>query len=119
MTRRRNPEHELCRTVWAALQTLHRTGRLKAVFFHVANEGKRSKLANYRLAQIGLVPGIADYIFLWSTGSGMIEMKAPGGCLSPAQKVVKAWCEQQGVSWALCRSLDDVLETVTGWGVLT
>lgn len=52
--------------------------------YHIPNEGKRSVAMNTRLIAEGLVPGMPDlHIPQWSL---WIEMKKPGGRLSPAQK---------------------------------
>jgi len=48
------------------------------VAWHTPNGGKREAFEAFRFKQIGLEPGIPDYVFLWG-GLFALEFKEPGG----------------------------------------
>lgn len=55
------------------------------IAFHVPNGGARSgAFEGMRLKQIGVEPGVHDYLFLWGGLYGL-EFKKRGGVLSPSQ----------------------------------
>ena len=117
-------EHKIqCACVkWFAYQHPELAGLL----FAVPNGGARSKATAGKLKAEGVVAGVADLILMvprfkkcvhdvgWSnTIHGLcIEMKTAKGKQSPEQK---AWQEKvwaQGYEYAVCRSLDDFMNTI-------
>jgi hypothetical protein len=93
-------------------------GSLRAVWTHVPNEGKRGWLVALIMRAMGMIPGCPDYIFLWQTGSGVIEFKAPKGKIQPNQKDFKEWCDNAGIRHAYCYNLDAAVEVLRAWNVL-
>lgn len=91
-------------------------GTLKAVWTHVANEGKRSMTAAQILKAMGLIPGASDYVFMWGDGAGVIELKAGKNKETENQLHFFSWCGALGVRHATCRSLDEVQSALVSWG---
>lgn len=92
--------------------------RLGLVALHPPNEG-RSRRTIEAAIQVGrgMRPGAADWILLAPTWSGAIELKARGGSLSASQRAFRDDCRARGVRWALCRSLEALIETAERWAV--
>lgn len=63
----------------------------------------------------GLRPGFPDLMFIIDGEVKFIEMKTATGRLSDEQKQIHAALAPGSV--AVCRSLDEVATTLTGWGV--
>ena len=79
------------------------------IVFHVPNGGLRAKREAALLKWIGTVAGIPDLGLILPDGrSAWIEVKAPGGSLSPEQKAVHKALTDLGHPYAVCRSVDDV-----------
>lgn len=51
--------------------------------------------------------------------AAFMEVKRPGGRLSPAQTGWRDWCRAVGAPWALVTSIDDAQAALTDWGWLT
>jgi hypothetical protein len=103
---------------WLKAQT--KSGKLRAVWFHVANEGKRS----YRMGSLqrakGLIAGVPDYVLLYDTGSLCIEFKAGKNKQSKSQKEFERWCDHEGVPYLVVYSAAEAIavleqETIL-WG---
>lgn len=112
-------EEKLCIEFADQLRAFTIERRLKGIWTHLANEGKRGILVAMIAKAMGMISGATDYVFLWEDGCGVIEFKTKKGRLSPNQVNFKAWCEMYNVRYALCRSVDEGLETLRGWGNLT
>lgn len=88
------------------------------VWFHPANGGFRNVREAVKLRDMGVRPGVADMCFVLPGGlAGFIELKTPTGRVEKTQKAFAAEVIAAGAAYALCRSLDDVAATLTGWGV--
>lgn len=120
---RAGPEDKLAIDVAIYLRVATLEGRLRATWTHIPHEvGGRGKLAMIRMAlakAMGLIKGSTDYVFVWSDGGGWIELKAKDGSLTSEQKDFRDWCNATGCHHAVCRTLDDVVEELFSWGVLT
>lgn len=112
------PEENLCIGIADMLRQASLQNRLKAVWSHVPNEGKRHLKVAAIMKAMGMLPGTPDYFFIWDTGGGLIEIKAGKGRMSDNQVDYKAWCDMLNIKHAVCRSLIEVTETITGWGIL-
>lgn len=96
-------------------------GRLRGVFCHVPNELAGSARATPAAAiarAAGLISGASDYLFLWDSGSGVLEAKSKTGSLSPSQKDWRDWCVATGVRHAVFRSVEEGEAQLREWGVL-
>jgi hypothetical protein len=112
------PEEQLCIGIADMLRQASLQNRLKAIWSHVPNEGKRHVLVALVMKAMGMLPGTPDYFFIWADGGGVIEIKVGKGRMSDNQKDYKTWCYVLGVKHAVCRSLGEVTDTLTGWGIL-
>lgn len=68
----------------------------------------------------GLHAGFPDLAVIAKNGRiGFIEVKAPGAYQQPAQKECQQQLTNFGHSYAVCRSIEDVEETLAEWGWIT
>lgn len=97
-------------------------------FCHVPNGGRRDIREAKRMKAAGTVAGWPDLQLVWSSlhtvgitrdvpvgRVAFIEVKAPGGRLSPAQVDFESWCRERGIPHAVVRSLDEAVAVVKGW----
>ena len=71
------------------------------------------------LKRDGLRPGFADLIVYGNGGRiGHIEVKCEGKYQQPAQRQCQEWLTGMGHLYAVCRSQEDVDETLREWGWL-
>lgn len=119
---RTGPEDRIAIEVGNMLRAATLEAKLSAVWTHIPHEvggGNHLSSIRYALAKaMGLITGSADYVFVWPEGGGWIELKSKTGSLSPAQRDFKQWCSTTGVKHAVCRSCEEVEETLRTWGVL-
>lgn len=92
---------------------------------HVPNGGKlfgdkRQRARTGHLLKIsGLYPGFPDLAVIHTEGRiGFIEVKAEGAYQQPTQKECQQRLAELGHHYAVCRSIEDVEETLAGWGWL-
>lgn len=88
------------------------------LYCHVPNEGERSKGQRIHMWKMGLLPGFPDLQFFRNGKAYFIELKMPGKSLSDDQWKVRRRLEAAGFDCAVCRTLEDFIETVTGWGLV-
>lgn len=91
------------------------------LYAHFANEIASEKEA-YWASRKGILKGAPDLI-LWDRINGLpqsmaIELKAPKGTQSPAQKDFQARFQEKGGLYAVCRSVGEVRDTLIRWGLL-
>ena len=85
-------------------------------FHHSPNEGKHRVQYRVKQKRAGMMPGFPDLVLLYpNRPPHFIELKTPKGRLSDAQKGFMQMCDDMGFPFAICRSLDDVQNTVRGW----
>ena len=95
------------------------------VYWHTPNGGRRKAKEAARLKGMGVLAGVADWMFVWlPNGSapviplvGFIELKTDKGVLSDSQKEFRARVTAAGCDWALCRTVDEFLAILKLWGV--
>lgn len=89
-----------------------------AVIWHTPNGGQRTAKAGAKMKKLGAKAGMPDLFILQGKKLYAIEVKAEGKYMTPTQRDVKAELEGQGLSgYAVCRSIDDAMETLEGWGI--
>lgn len=80
--------------------------------WHTPNGGKRNAREAARLKAQGVMPGVSDVLIMWnefgSVGVACIELKAPKGTTSEAQKDFLAFANSVECWTFICRSVDDV-----------
>ncbi|MCW1431379.1 VRR-NUC domain-containing protein [Novosphingobium sp. JCM 18896] len=69
------------------------------------------------LKRDGLTPGFPDLIVYGTDGRvGHIEVKIEGRYQSASQKDCERWLTELGQKVAVCRSIEDIDETLQQWG---
>lgn len=88
------------------------------LYWHVPNGGSRNVIEARKLQSMGVRPGVADLSFVLPGGrAAFIELKAGKGRQQPSQAVFEEEVSGLGAAYTVCRSVDDVQRTLTGWGV--
>lgn len=102
----------------------NRWPQLRRLLFHVKNEldrvpGESGQNYNARLAlaaAMGVVPGVPDQICMFNQVCG-IELKVPGGSVSPAQRKIHELWYQSGrvvyLAWLPAEYIDILLHLAT------
>lgn len=80
---------------------------LELLLFHVPNEGRRNVRQGSRWHALGGVAGVADLILLTPRGAVFIEMKAPKGRVSEAQRTWRRAVTIAGYRYFVVRALED------------
>jgi hypothetical protein len=107
-------EHDIQRAVCIWLDANLRPG---VVYWHTPNGGGRSVVEGVRFKQAGVKAGIPDILLLWGGLYGL-ELKKPGGSLSPAQIAMHPRLLAAGmVACATVDSLEGAREAVRTWGL--
>jgi hypothetical protein len=78
----------------------------RGLLFAVPNGGTRNKIEASQLKATGVVPGVADMLFLYSRKVYAFEFKFGPGKQSPAQKEWQAKVVQQGFDYFLVNDAD-------------
>jgi uncharacterized protein (UPF0335 family) len=90
-----------------------------AIWWHTPNGEHRSKRTGARLKALGVQPGVPDLCFVLGDGTvAFMELKRPGGRLSPEQRAFEERCTARGVPHCVIADLDSALAILLGWGVL-
>jgi len=75
----------------------------------IPNGGKRDAVTGAILKREGAMAGAPDLQVIGPQGAvAFIEVKAPNGSLSPAQKDFKDWCGEWSVPFCVARGIGDV-----------
>lgn len=82
----------------------------------VANEG-RSEADGAKFKRMGIRRGMADFIIWYDGGYGAIELKSAIGKQSSYQKDFQVRFEKLKGHYAICRSVQEVRDTLVSWGL--
>lgn len=108
----KNGEHQIQVAIIAYLdRVLPRTVRAVAV-----SNNPRSAITGALEKARGMRKGFPD-ILLTGSFHGLLEVKQEGSYLRPEQKEWRDFLAAQQVPVAVVRSIDDVRETLSAWGV--
>jgi hypothetical protein len=111
-TPRRRPEAQLQKAVVQHLMLAAMPGVL---WFAVPNEGKRSARAGLEAKRMGLRPGVADLcIIVWGMAH-FLELKAPSGKLSDAQRDFANECGARSIPWECAFDIEAALSILADW----
>lgn len=113
------PEQRLSIELADALRKLTIKGEYRGMWWHTANEGKRHAIVALILKAMGMLPGAPDFVFLWSFGSGIIELKVGKPKLQPSQEDFKQWAADSAIPHATCTSVEQALAYLRTWGAFT
>ena len=103
----------------AVVQLLKLDGAAGVIWYHPANGEARSARTGARLKLMGVRPGVADLALVLPGGvAAFLELKAPKGRMSPAQKDFRDACAANSTRYATVNSIDDARAVLAGWGAL-
>ncbi len=111
----RRPEQQIQQAVVAHLRL---RAEPKVFFWSTPNEGKRGFVNAAALKASGMTAGVPDLLILKGGQLHALELKAPGGRLSPSQRGIAERMLECGALVAVAHSLDEALVTLEFWGVL-
>lgn len=98
---------------------LRYAARPEIYYFAIPNQSNRHIASAAKMKAEGVRSGVADLCFMLPDGrAGWLEMKKPGGSMSPTQKAFRDRCHMLGHRWALAKSIDEALEVLTKWDAL-
>ena len=87
------------------------------VCYHSQNAAKRSVNGGRRVKQDGMITGWPDLTVVGREGLvAFLEVKAPGGKLSPAQSEIGDMLARMGQNVAVVRSQDEAVAALKEWG---
>ena len=86
-------------------------------FFAVPNGGKRNTFEALRLKKQGVLSGVPDILIFWDGGYGALELKIGKNGLSKTQVIFRNDWVGRGDKYAVCKSLEAVIDTLKEWGV--
>ena len=109
--RKAQPEAAIQRAIIARLRMAG------IVCHHSPNAAKRSVIGGRRVKQDGMITGWPDLTVVGREGLvAFLEVKAPGGKLSPAQGEIGMMLIHMGHTWAEVRSQDEAVLILHEWG---
>ena len=114
-TRKDNPEARLQKVI---LQHLKIAGVPDLIYFHPANEGRRSVVTGANLKALGMLPGVADLVIIKDGRAFFMEVKSQTGRLSDAQKEFAVAAVKAGAEWAVVHSIAEAITILRDWQVI-
>lgn len=85
----------------------------------IPNAAKRSPAMARALKAEGMIAGAPDLICVGDGGKvAWLEVKAPGGRVSPAQEDMHALLQRKGHNVAVVRDQDQAVEQLRAWGMV-
>ena len=87
--------------------------------WHCASGEKRDEATAAKLKTMGVIPGLADLMFVWRGRLYAVEVKSPTGRSSTYQRAWREELETAGGAYAVVTSIDDAREALARWGVPT
>lgn len=111
----KRPEQEIHKAV---VSHLNARSEPRVFFWHTPNEGKRGWVNAAALRAMGMTAGVPDLLILKAGQLHALELKAPGGRLTPSQRLIMERMESCGAQTAVAHSLDEALVTLEFWGIL-
>src|SRR5579864_4755429 len=86
--------------------------------FHPANGGQRSPIEAAIMKGLGVVAGVPDVFVVKGGAVFALELKAPGGRVSPSQVEAQEALRAGGATVATATGLDDAIAQLEAWGLL-
>lgn len=86
----------------------------RAIVAAIPNGGSRDKREAARLKWQGVLAGMPDLIILHDGRTFGIELKAPKGRLSDAQKDIADRFTDNAIPWTVARSLEEIVAFLEG-----
>lgn len=103
----------------AIVQHLRLLASPDCIYYAIPNGEHRSKRTGARLKAQGVLKGAPDLAFVLPNGQpAYIELKRPGGRLSPEQKAFMEKCQRLRINHAVIADIDSALAILRGWQIL-
>lgn len=102
----------------AVISHLKARAEPRVFYWSTPNEGRRGYVAAAALKRSGLTAGVPDLLILKAGDLYALELKAPGGRLTPSQRLVMDRMAECGAQVAVAHSLDEALVTLECWGLI-
>ena len=102
----------------AVVSHLNLRSEPRVFFWHTPNEGKRGWVNAAALKAMGMTAGVPDLLILKAGQLHALELKAPGGRLTPSQRGIMERMMECGALVAVAHSIDEALVTLEFWGIL-
>jgi VRR-NUC domain len=117
MSRFRNrPEDAIQRAVFEHLAV---RGASDVFAFHPANGGWRSRTEAAILKGLGVRPGVPDIIAIKAGRTYAIELKAPSGRVTEAQRSAHAALRAAGAAVVVTHGLDAAIDQLERWELVS
>lgn len=87
---------------------------LRGLLFHVRNNSESSRDGAY-WKELGVIPGVSDFMFLFKGKCHCIELKTPYGNQSEAQVIWEKKVVSQGIDYYIVNSIqkfDSLIEKI-------
>jgi len=92
---------------------------LNITFHHSANQARAGVAWHVKRKRMGMLPGVADIqLMLAYRVPHYIELKIEGGRQSKSQKIFQNLCYSLGYPYVVCRSIEDLTETLKQWELI-
>ena len=109
-------EHRIQATL---INYLYYAAKPDIYYFAIPNQANRHISNAVKMKAEGVRSGVADLCFMFPQGRvAWLEMKRPGGSLSPTQKQFREVCHALGHEWGTAKSVEEALELLTKWDAL-
>ena len=115
MVTRRHPEQTLQKALADHLRARAAAG---TYWFHPANGGARTAIEGAILKACGVRAGTPDLILIKDGKTFGLELKAPGGRVSPAQAHAHQEMKTAGAEVAVAVGIDNALAQLEAWQLL-
>ena len=115
MSAGRRPEQDIQRALADHLRARAGAG---TYWFHPANGGARTAIEGAILKACGVRAGTPDLILIKDGKTFGLELKAPGGQVSPAQAQAHEEMRAAGAEVAVATGIDEAIKQLEGWQLL-
>ena len=86
------------------------------LWWHTPNGEKRDQRTAAKLRAMGVLPGVADFLFIMPNGqAAFLELKSATGALSGDQEQFRFRVRQNGCGYATARTLDEAVVILERW----
>jgi hypothetical protein len=109
------PEDEVQKGVVDQLKVRAAEG---VVWWHTPNGGKMNPRTGARLKRLGVLAGFPDLAAVKDGELYCMELKAPNGRVTDAQRDVLSRLEKAGAYTSICFGLDPAIRVLEAWKIL-
>lgn len=108
------PEEKECFEFWTWYVEYKTKGKIKGIGTHVAHQvsNNKSPVFGQKLACMGKIRGIPDYIFIKEDKGLGLEFKVGKNKLSVAQLTVQGWFVQENIPYYEVRSKEEAVDAL-------